>query len=147
MVVGLHDRVAGIYAAGAGRFASGPRWVSDTTRGVELVAPPRWESVPALVDRACAKVGRSESHPAVKAAWIHVGTAAIHPFRDGNGRVARVLASLAMYRDGFNASSRPSRSGAGVTERTTTRRSPASARSSISTPKSRPSSRLTFERK
>ena len=27
--------------------------------------------------------------------------AAIHPFRDGNGRVARVVASLAMYRGGF----------------------------------------------
>jgi Fic family protein len=31
-----------------------------------------------------------------------VAVAAIHPFRDGNGRVARVVASLAMYRGGFN---------------------------------------------
>ncbi len=40
-------------------------------------------------------------HPAIGSAWIHVATAAIHPFSDGNGRSARVLASLAMYRGGF----------------------------------------------
>jgi Fic family protein len=102
MVVGLHDRVlAGNYAAGAGRFATGPRWVVDTTTGEELFVPAPWNSIPALVDRACAEIGRSTSHPAVQAAWIHAVTAAIHPFRDGNGRVARVLASLAMYRGGF----------------------------------------------
>ena len=33
--------------------------------------------------------------------WIHVAIAAIHPFKDGNGRAARVLASLAVYRGGF----------------------------------------------
>ncbi len=41
-------------------------------------------------------------HPAMAAGWIHVSVAAIHPFKDGNGRSARVLASLAMYRGGFN---------------------------------------------
>jgi Fic family protein len=41
------------------------------------------------------------SHPAIGAAWIHLAVAAIHPFRDGNGRVARIVASLAMYRGGF----------------------------------------------
>jgi Fic family protein len=40
-------------------------------------------------------------HSAVAAAWIHVAIAAIHPFADGNGRSARILASLAMYRGGF----------------------------------------------
>ena len=38
---------------------------------------------------------------AVLAAWLHVALAAVHPFVDGNGRTARVLASLAMYRGGF----------------------------------------------
>ena len=40
-------------------------------------------------------------HPAPAAAWVHVALAAIHPFRDGNGRTARILASLVMYRGGF----------------------------------------------
>jgi hypothetical protein len=37
----------------------------------------------------------------MRAAWIHVAVAAIHPFADGNGRTARVASSLAMLRGGF----------------------------------------------
>lgn len=36
--------------------------------------------------------------PEIEAAWLHHRFAQIHPFQDGNGRVARVLASLVMIR-------------------------------------------------
>src|SRR5439155_9702338 len=55
----------------------------------------------ALVGELCRHLQRSTDHPAIQAAWAHVALAAIHPFADGNGRAARVLASLAMYRGGF----------------------------------------------
>jgi hypothetical protein len=58
--------------------------------------------VPELVDAACAAMQEGRGHPALSAAWIHVALAAIHPFRDGNGRASRVVASLAMYRGGFS---------------------------------------------
>lgn len=38
------------------------------------------------------------SHPAVQAAYAHYALTAIHPFADGNGRVARALASVYLYR-------------------------------------------------
>lgn len=104
LVVGLHDRVlAGNFALGAGRLASGQRWVINRLTGQVVFEPAPWQDVPALVDQACEAMGmiEEEAHPALSAAWIHVATAAIHPFRDGNGRVARVVASLAMYRGGF----------------------------------------------
>jgi Fic family protein len=102
LVTGLHDRVlAGSYAAEAGRFATAPRWVTDRLTSAIVFTPAEWESIPALVDQACSHFEATKNHPAVTSAWIHVVTAAIHPFRDGNGRVARVLASLAMYRGGF----------------------------------------------
>lgn len=104
LVVGLHDRVlAGNYALGAGRFATGRRWVVNRLTGQVVFEPADWEEVPTLVDTACAagEALEREAHAAVCAAWIHVVTAAIHPFGDGNGRVARVVASLAMYRGGF----------------------------------------------
>ncbi len=102
LVVALHDRVlAGSYAQGAGRLATGVRWVVDHRTGREIYASPPAADVPRLVDEACERMERGHEHPAVASAWIHVATAAIHPFRDGNGRAARVLASLAMYRGGF----------------------------------------------
>jgi Fic family protein len=57
--------------------------------------------VPDLVDELCEAVEDARWHPALTAAWVHVACAAIHPFRDGNGRTARVLSSLSMYRGGF----------------------------------------------
>lgn len=102
LVVGLHDRVlAGNHALGAGRLATGARWVVDHRTRAQVFLPPDAERVPGLVDDACLRMERGHEHPAVGSAWIHVAVAAIHPFRDGNGRVSRVLASLAMVRGGF----------------------------------------------
>lgn len=39
--------------------------------------------------------------PEVEAAWLHHRFAQIHPFQDGNGRVARALATLVMIRAGL----------------------------------------------
>jgi len=45
---------------------------------------------------------RSAGIPAeVEAAWLHHRFTQIHPFQDGNGRVARALATLAFLRDGY----------------------------------------------
>ncbi|MDE0171696.1 MAG: Fic family protein [bacterium] len=39
--------------------------------------------------------------PEIFAAWLHHRFTQIHPFRDGNGRVARALASLVFLREGW----------------------------------------------
>jgi len=39
--------------------------------------------------------------PEIEAAWLHHRFAQIHPFQDGNGRVARALASLVFIRAGW----------------------------------------------
>jgi hypothetical protein len=102
LLVGLHDRVlAGNWGAGAGRLRTETAYVVDGRSGDLRFQPPSAESVPELVDRACATMREGGAHPATQAAWIHVALAAIHPFRDGNGRASRVVASLAMYRGGF----------------------------------------------
>jgi Fic family protein len=102
LLVGLHDRVlAGSWGAGAGRFRSGPAYVVDGRSGDLVFQPPPAEAVPELVDRVCAVMQEGVVHPAIGAAWIHVALAAVHPFRDGNGRASRVVASLTMYRGGF----------------------------------------------
>lgn len=41
------------------------------------------------------------SHVLVKAAFLHHAFAQIHPFQDGNGRIARLLASFVLIKEGF----------------------------------------------
>jgi Fic family protein len=102
LLIGLHDRVlGGSYAAGAGRFRTGQRSVVNSSTGDLVFLPPPAEQVPDLVAEVCRQMQGADDHPAVAAAWIHVAVAAIHPFSDGNGRSARILASLAMHRGGF----------------------------------------------
>jgi Fic family protein len=40
----------------------------------------------------------TEAHPVVRAAWLHHRFICIHPFEDGNGRVARALTLLVLLR-------------------------------------------------
>ncbi len=46
---------------------------------------------------------KAEAHhpPEVKSAWLHHRFTQIHPFQDGNGRVARALSSLVFLREGL----------------------------------------------
>ncbi len=45
---------------------------------------------------------REEMHPVLKAGIAHHGLVHIHPFLDGNGRVARVLAMLILFLEGYD---------------------------------------------
>jgi Fic family protein len=103
LVVALHDRVlAGRYDEGAGRLRTDkPAFIVNRKTREQVFLPPPGEDVSALVDEACSRMEEGHAHPAIASGWIHVAMAAIHPFRDGNGRAARVCASLAMYRREF----------------------------------------------
>lgn len=101
LVKAVHDRVmAGRFVRGAGRYGKARFIVNDRTSEV-IYEPPSETEVERLVERVCRRMGALRTHPALSAAWFHVAIAAIHPFADGNGRTARVLSSLAMYRGGF----------------------------------------------
>lgn len=102
LLVALQDRIlAGRFRDGAGRLRTAPAYVVNSTSGDVVFAPPEAAQVPSLIDRAMEQMEQGHPHPALSAAWVHVAIAAVHPFRDGNGRAARISASLAMLRDGF----------------------------------------------
>ena len=43
-----------------------------------------------------------EVHPVLKSGIVHYELVRIHPFLDGNGRVARAFATLILYQDGYD---------------------------------------------
>lgn len=48
-----------------------------------------------------AEHGDLDAHVAVRAAMAHLHVVSVHPFRDGNGRIARITQSLVLARDGL----------------------------------------------
>jgi Fic family protein len=88
--------------AGPGRLRDEPVIV---TRGLgrDPYRPPQSSAVPALVSEVAAWLGSGDlsRHPVVRGAMAHLNLVSIHPFRDGNGRVARVVQSLVLAREGL----------------------------------------------
>jgi len=102
LLLAIHDRVlAGAYHLGVGRYRDGGVYLVDRQDGAVRFTPPDAEDVPELVDAAMDYVQRGDLSTPVAAAYVHAAVAAIHPFADGNGRTARICASLALFRGGF----------------------------------------------
>jgi Fic family protein len=86
--------------ASPGLWRHGPVWVRNDATGAVVYQAPDAEQVPALIDELVAQLsGDQEVHVLVRAAMAHLNLAMIHPFRDGNGRMARCLQTLVLARD------------------------------------------------
>jgi Fic family protein len=85
-----------------GRWRTGPVRIVNSD-GTTAYEGPEAAEVPALMDEVVAwlRSGDLDAHPAVRAAMAHLHLISVHPFRDGNGRVSRIVQSLALARDGL----------------------------------------------
>jgi len=88
--------------AGPGRLRDGPVIV---TRGLgrDPYRPPAASDVPALVNEVARWLGSGDlsRHPVIRGAMAHLNLVSIHPFRDGNGRLARIVQSLVLAKEGL----------------------------------------------
>jgi Fic family protein len=76
----------------AGRF----REHSVMIRGA-TIQPPDHSYVPSLVDAVMAYLRKPrESNAVLRGTWVHWALARIHPFHDGNGRLARLWGDLVL---------------------------------------------------
>jgi len=83
------------------------RRVFDGTSFKEIVEymPPKTKDVPRLVSEFLNWLDSNkikEINPVILAGIVHYEIARIHPFIDGNGRTARLTASLVLYKSGFD---------------------------------------------
>ncbi|MBP7055695.1 MAG: Fic family protein [Candidatus Omnitrophica bacterium] len=81
--------------------------VFDGTGFKEVVEymPPQTKDVPRLVEEFLEWLSSTEAkkiNPVLLAGVAHYEIARIHPFVDGNGRTARLLAALILYKSGFD---------------------------------------------
>lgn len=85
-----------------GRWRPGPVYVHDTGSGEVVYEGPAAELVPGLMTELIDVLNADEPHHALaRAAMAHLNLVMIHPFKDGNGRMARALQSLVLAREGI----------------------------------------------
>ena len=84
-----------------GAWRIGPIYVQDADGGT-VYEGPAIDSVRSLVAELVDELNRPDSTPVVaRAAMAHLNLVMIHPFRDGNGRMARCLQTLVLAREGL----------------------------------------------
>lgn len=89
----------------AGEYRDKNVVVRDVLTGEVVFRPPAPLEVPFLMREFVYWLNRTtkdELHPVLKAGIAHYELVRIHPFIDGNGRVARVLATLILFLGGYD---------------------------------------------
>lgn len=87
-----------------GRWRPGTVYVRNEATGNIVYEGPDSSVVPGLIDEFIPTIIEPCEDPSlVKAAMAHLNFVMIHPFKDGNGRMARCLQTLALAREGILA--------------------------------------------
>lgn len=88
-------------AKSPGRYRPGQIFVHDEERNAKVYEGPDPESVPGLMQELVAslKLADDGCPVFVRAAMAHLNLVMIHPFRDGNGRMARALQTMVLARE------------------------------------------------
>lgn len=79
--------------------------VKNSATGEITFRPPPALEVPFLMSSFLEWLGKTtidDVHTALKAGITHYEIVRIHPFMDGNGRVARAAATLVLFKDGYD---------------------------------------------
>lgn len=85
-----------------GSFRPGAIFVKDERKGIDVYEGPDVDSVPGLMNELVDRLRQDSGSPAmVKAAMAHLNLVMIHPFSDGNGRMARILQASVLSREGI----------------------------------------------
>ena len=86
-----------------GRWRPGAIYVVRESTGEQTYQGPASEEVPELISATIAELEDSDAHVLTRAAMAHLNLVMVHPFRDGNGRMARALQTLVLAREEIRA--------------------------------------------
>ena len=95
LMKGIHDT-----RLKPGQYRTEPNWIED--QGIRVYEPPFHVDVPILMREFSLWLSEEQDiNPILKAGIAHGHFIAIHPFVDGNGRTARLLAILLLQKHGY----------------------------------------------
>ncbi len=85
-----------------GRWRTGPVGVTGSDGRIRYQAPDA-DEVPGLMAEVIEWLhnGDRNAHTVVRAAMAHLHVVSVHPFRDGNGRISRIIQSLVLAQEGL----------------------------------------------
>ena len=86
-----------------GRWRPGGIHISNTASQKIVYEGPDVELVPGLMNELVESLNKSGGDPLIRAAMAHLNLTMIHPFSDGNGRMARALQTMVLSREGILA--------------------------------------------
>jgi Fic family protein len=85
-----------------GQWRPGDIYVVHEPSGERVYEGPEAQIVPALMDELVGEIkSASNVDSIVTGAMAHLNVTMVHPFRDGNGRMARAIQTLVLARDGI----------------------------------------------
>ena len=88
-------------------YRDGQNAIRDSASGRLIYMPPEARDVPALMSALVQWANRAEKESVptpLIAALVHYQFVTIHPYYDGNGRTARLLATFILHRGGYGLS-------------------------------------------
>jgi Fic family protein len=85
-----------------GRFRPGSIQVTNMPSGRTVYEGPDAQIVPSLMQELIVSLNEKNDAPVIiRAAMAHLNLTMIHPFKDGNGRMARALQTFVLAREGI----------------------------------------------
>jgi Fic family protein len=92
----IHDIVTKGILKDSGKYRMGNVRITGSS-----ITPPSYQKIVPIMDNYIETIQDLSLHPLKKAAIIHHGLVWIHPFFDGNGRVARLITNLFFMQKGY----------------------------------------------
>jgi hypothetical protein len=85
-----------------GLWRTGPISVTSAGGGIAYEGPPTEDVLQLMAEVVeWLETGDLDAHVVVRGAMAHLHTVSVHPFRDGNGRISRIVQSLVLAREGL----------------------------------------------
>ena len=106
LIRGIHSQlVAGVRggSAGPGEYRTIQNYIVNTRTKKIIYTPPPAREVPRMMaDLVGWLQTEGDTHPVIVGGMSQFQLVHIHPFVDGNGRTARLLSTLCLYRSGYD---------------------------------------------